>query len=186
MIVRAWGKILAVLIPILLLADGTLHLLLNELLFGGRAGGGGGNRPPGPPPGALPGALPGARPPGAGFNPLILPLNQLFTLNFIGAVLLVALFLLVLWRFRSKLWMVEGMMIVYAAAAFGAWLIMGQPNPMGLGYLSKGIEIVLILSLLAHIWTRFRQPSPARVQGSGPDTPSLATGPETAAHMSST
>lgn len=171
---RAWGKILTVVIPILLLADGTLHLLLNEVLFGGR--GGGGNRPPGPPPGAVP----GARPPGPGFNPLILPLNQLFTLNFIGAVLLVALFLLVLWRFRSKLWMVEGAMIVYAAAAFGAWLIMGRPNPMNLGYLSKSIELVLILSLLTHIWARFRRPSPARVQGPGPETPSLASGPETA------
>ena len=173
---RAWVKILSVVIPLLLLADGTLHLLLNELLFGGRTRGGGGNRPPGPLPGALPGAVPGAPPPGLGFNPLILPLNQLFTLNFIGAVLLVALFLLVLWRFRSKLWIVEGMMIVYAAAGFGAWLIMGQPNPMGLGYLSKGIELVLILALLTHIWTRFRHPAPVRVQGPGPEVPLLPTG----------
>ena len=184
MMVRAWSKILTVVIPILLLADGTLHLLLNELLFGGR--GGGGNRPPGPPPGALPGGVPGAgaRPPGPGFNPLILPLNQLFTLNFIGAVLLVALFLLVLWRFRSKLWLVEGAMIVYAAAAFGAWLIMGQPNPMGLGYLSKSIETILILSALTHIWTRFRHPSPAPISGPAPETPSLAPGPNTAGNAS--
>jgi hypothetical protein len=178
MMERAWVKVLAVVIPLLLLADGTIHLVLNFVLFGGR---GGGARPPGPPPGGVP---PGARPPGPGFNPLILPLNQLFVLNFVGAIVLVLLFLLVLWRFRSKVWIVDIAMIVYAAAAFGAWLISGQPNPMGLGYLSKGIEIVLILSLLTHIWTRLRRPSPSPVSGPGPETPSLVAGAETAGHMS--
>ena len=97
---------------------------------------------------------------GPGFNPFILPLNELFVLNFVGGVILVLVFWFALRRFNSKVWLVDAVMIVYAAAAFGAWLMLGRPNPMGLGYLSKGIEIVLIAALLTHIWTKLRPVSP--------------------------
>jgi hypothetical protein len=51
-------------------------------------------------------------------------------------------------------------LIVYVAIVFAAWWSFGRPNPMGLGYLSKGIEIVLVLALVAHAWTRLAQPRP--------------------------
>lgn len=35
---------------------------------------------------------------------------------------------------------------------FVAWLNFGAPNPRGLGYLSKGIEIVLIVALAVRLW----------------------------------
>ena len=38
----------------------------------------------------------------------------------------------------------------YAALGIVAWLEMGRPNPLGLGYLSKGLEIGLILAVAAH------------------------------------
>jgi hypothetical protein len=41
---------------------------------------------------------------------------------------------------------------------FAGWLRIGGPNPRGLGYLSKSIEIVLVLALLVHIWTLVRRP----------------------------
>jgi hypothetical protein len=38
----------------------------------------------------------------------------------------------------------------YAALSIVAWLEMGRPNPLGLGYLSKALEIGLILAAAAH------------------------------------
>ena len=40
-------------------------------------------------------------------------------------------------------------MIVYAAASIVNWLQIGGPNPRGLGYTSKALEIALIIALLA-------------------------------------
>ncbi len=68
--------------------------------------------------------------------------------------------MLVFWFGRRWLgrwsWLVDVVMIVYAAATFTAWWAFGRPNPMGLGYLSKGIEIVLIIALVTDIWTLLR------------------------------
>ena len=139
---------LPALITVLALADGVLHLSLDFILFHGHLFGFG--SPSGPPPGAAPRA---PRPPTAGPPVrLPLPLNELFLLNFIGYVVLVLVFwfgprLLGRWR-----WLADVALIVYAAAAFLAWLDMGRPNPMGLGYLSKGIEILLVIALVAHAW----------------------------------
>lgn len=73
---------LAVLISLLALADGVLHLSLNFVLFRGNLFGS-----LGPPPGA-------PAPPGGGGPPsFLVPLNQAFTLNLIGYVVLVLLFL---------------------------------------------------------------------------------------------
>lgn len=145
-------SILRVIIAVLALADGVIHFLLDIVLFRGNFFGAG--FPSGPPPGTPPRT--GTPPPRAGGNPLILPLNELFLLNFVGAVILVVLFLLSRRLLGERRWLVDVVMIVYAAAAFAAWLIFGRPNPMGLGYLSKGIEIVLIISLLADIRGIFR------------------------------
>jgi hypothetical protein len=49
-------------------------------------------------------------------------------------------------------------LLVYTAVVFLAWVEFGGPNPMGLGYLSKGIEVVIVLALLTHIWLLTRKP----------------------------
>ncbi len=151
MTVRENNIILRALIAILALADGVLHFSLDIVLFRGNFFGGG---PSGPRPGATPGSV--APPPTARGNPLILPLNELFLLNFIGAVILVLLFWFSRRLLGDRRWLVDVVLILYAAAAFAAWLIIGRPNPMGLGYLSKGIEVVLIVALLVDIWSVFR------------------------------
>ncbi len=145
---RTYSRILAVVIIVLALGDGVLHLLLNYILFGGRS-----EQRPVP----RPGVTPGGPPPGARPFPFILPLNELFLLNFIGEVVLVLLFVISRRWFGRRRWLVDVAMIIYAAATFVAWVAFGRPNPMGLGYLSKGIEIALIIALVADIWMMRRQ-----------------------------
>src|SRR5262249_7809157 len=127
-------------ITVLALADGVLHLSLDFILFRGPPPGaqGGQPRPPGPPPGG--GPL--IRPP--------LPLNQLFIVNFVGWVLLALLF----W-FGPRLVglsrrVVDALMILWAVGTILGWLDIGRPNPMGLGLIAKGIEVVLIVALILH------------------------------------
>ena len=137
-------KILRVLIMVLALADGVLHLSLDFVLFRGNIFGRA--FPAGPRPGPPPGS--GGPPPGPGLNLFVLPLNELFLLNLVGEVILVLLFWISPRWLGARRWWVDVLMIAYAAATFGAWLLFGRPNPMGLGYLSKAIEIVLIIALL--------------------------------------
>jgi hypothetical protein len=137
--------ILPVLISVLALADGALHFALDVVLFRGNFFG-----RLGPPPGAPSGPPPGA-PPGPPI-PLPLPLNQMFVLNLVGYVVLVALFWFVLTRRPTWLRATNGLMIVYVIVVFLAWVEFGAPNPMGLGYLSKSTEVLLVVALLAHQW----------------------------------
>ena len=147
---RMNNQILRIIIVVLALADGVLHLLLDFILFGGRNG---------PPAGPRPTPPPGSPPPGARPFALPVPLNVLFLLNFIGEVVLVLLFWFgPRWLGRRR-WLVNVIMIIYAATTFAAWVMFGRPNPMGLGFLSKGIEIALIIALLVDIWTIRRQAS---------------------------
>src|SRR6266852_3704464 len=154
--------ILPIVISALALIDGVLHLSLDVVLFRGNFFGrfgpppGAGDRPPGPPPGAPPG------PP----IPLPLPLNQLFVLNCIGYVVLVALFWLAFRRVHGWRWGMNVPLIVYVAVVFLGWVDFGMPNPLGLGYLSKAIEIVLMIALLAQTW-RLLRVRPARRDPSG-------------------
>jgi hypothetical protein len=131
---------LAVVITVLALADGLLHLSLDFILFRGNLFGRLGPPPGAPPPG-------GGDPP-----PLPLPLNQLFVLNLVGYVVLILAFWFGgRWLGRWR-WLVDVAFILYVVVVFGAWLQFGRPNPMGLGLLSKAIEVVLVLALLAHLW----------------------------------
>jgi hypothetical protein len=138
--------LLAGLITLLALADGVLHLSLDFVLFRGNVFG-----QLGPPPGAPP------PPPGGGGGgppPLPLPLNQLFALNLIGYAALVLLLWFVAPRLGTWRWLVDAAFLVYIALVFAGWLRLGAPNPMGyLGYLSKSIELVLVLAVLARLWT---------------------------------
>jgi hypothetical protein len=155
---RSNQRILGIVIPVLALADGVLHFLLDFILFRGNLFGSPFRA--GPPPGSAPRA--GAAPPRAPANPLILPLNELFLLNFVGSVILVALYLLSRRLLGERRWVVDVVLILYAATTFTAWWIFGRPNPMNLGYLSKGIEIVLIVALIADIRSILRsRPAPA-------------------------
>jgi hypothetical protein len=149
---RANNMLVRALIVILALGDGVLHLSLDFILFRGNLIGGG--FPAGPRPGLPPGG--GGPRPGPRLTPFILPLNELFVLNFIGEVVLVLLFWFSPRWLGGRRWWVDVVMIVYAAATFGAWLVFGRPNPMDLGYLSKGVEVLLIIVLLVDIWSLLR------------------------------
>ncbi len=136
--------ILPLLITILALADGATHLSLDFLIFHGNFFGAGPR--PAPPSGA----------PGAHAGPLIplpLPLNELFLLNFIGYVVLIVVLLTAPRWLGAWQWLADVALILYVAVVIGGWLDMGRPNPLGLGYVSKGIEIVLVVVLAAHIWS---------------------------------
>jgi hypothetical protein len=139
-------------ITILALGDGVLHFALDFVLFRGNifgspfpAGGPPGGGPGGPPPGAPP---PGPQPP-----QLPLQLNQLFFLNFVGFVVLVALFWLSPRFLGRRRWLVDVALILYTLTSVVGWIAFGEPNPMGLGYLSKAVEALLVVALVAHIWT---------------------------------
>ena len=149
------ARILAIFLTVLALADGILHLSLDFVLFRGNLFG-----PLGPPPGAAPPA--GAAPPPPQHLPV--PLNQLFVLNFVGYLLLVLFFWFVAPRLSSLSWLGAALLIIWAAATFFGWVMYGAPNPRGLAYLSKGVEIVLVIALLAYL---FRVQLVARRRTSG-------------------
>ncbi len=146
----ARSRLLAWLITLLALADGAVHFSLDLILFRGNLFG-----RLGPPPGATP------PPGGGGAPPFPLPLNQLFTLNLIGYVVLVLIFWFVGPRLGARRWLVDALLIAYVAVIFIAWLSIGGPNPRGLGYLSKSIEVVLVIALLVDVWVRVTR-SPTR------------------------
>jgi hypothetical protein len=128
--------LLAGVISVLALADGILHFTLDFVLFQGnlfgRLGQGGGGGP----------------------SPLPLPTNQLFALNLLGYAVLVLLLWFVAPRLGARSWLIDVLFLVYIGLVFAGWLRMGAPNPRGyLGYLSKSIELVLVLALLTRLWT---------------------------------
>lgn len=125
---------LRLLIVVLAVADGGLHLALNFVLFGGN----------------FFGALPFP-------SPFPLPFNQLFSLNFIGYVVLALAFWLWPRFFKRGQWLIDVVLIGYTVLAILGWLQIGRPNPQGLGYLSKALEIALILATARHAWTANRQ-----------------------------
>ena len=131
-------------IALLALADGTIHLALDFVLFRGNLIGS-----PFPSGGGAPSS--GSR---SGLSAL--PLNELFLLNFIGAVVLVVLFWFANRWLGARRWLMNIVLIAYEVTTFVAWVLFGRPNPMGLGYLSKSIEVVLVVILVAYTVTLVR------------------------------
>ena len=85
-------------------------------------------------------------------------LSELFLLNFIGFVVLSAVFLLSPRWLQEKRWLINVVLIGYAAGTVLAWLNSGGPNPLGLGYTSKALEGTLIIALLADLWIAAQRP----------------------------
>jgi hypothetical protein len=168
---RGSGGILTAVIVLLALADGLLHLSLDFVLFGGNFFG---TPSFGPPPGGRPGGPgpygpPRGRPPGGPGGsggpaplPFPLPLNQLFFLNFLGYMVLVIAFLLAPRFLGARAWIVDIVFALYAAATIVGWFLAGAPNPMGLGVISKVLEVTLIVVLLIHAWMGFRKSATAQ------------------------
>ena len=86
-------------------------------------------------------------------------LSIMFLLSFVGYVVLSGAFLLRERLLRDRAWLTNLVLIAYAVGSIVVWVQRGSPNPMGLGYVSKAIEVVLILALLAH-WMASRRTSP--------------------------
>jgi hypothetical protein len=160
--------ILPAIVTLLALADGALHFALDYVLFHGNLFGA---LHFGPPPGPAGAAPPPSPPPQ---SPILqsldiaritgIPLNRLFVLNAIGYVVLAIAFLLAPRLLGRWSWIVDLALVVYAAASIVGWLDVGSPNPNGLGYLSKVLEVLLIATLLAHIWVTRRRRQPPRAQ----------------------
>jgi hypothetical protein len=82
----------------------------------------------------------------------------LFVLNLVGYVALVLIFWFLAPRLGARRWLVDTLLIAYVVVIFAGWMRIGGPNPRGLGYLSKSIEIVLVIALLVHVWILVRRP----------------------------
>ena len=115
-------------IVVLAVLDGALHLWLNQALFRGNFFG--------------PQQFP---------SPFPLQMNHMFTLNFVGYVILAILFWFSGRLLGSRRWLIDVVMIVYAALSIIGWLMIGGPNPQGLGYISKALEVALIIALAVHM-----------------------------------
>jgi hypothetical protein len=137
----AFGALPAI-ITILALADGALHFSLDFILFRGPPPGAGNQPRPQPPPGG--GPL--IRPP--------LPLNELFLINAAGYLLLVLLFWLGPRLFGIQRRVVGALLALWACGTFLGWLDIGRPNPMGLGLISKAIEVILVAAVILYASTR--------------------------------
>jgi len=119
---------LRLLIVTLAIADGILHLVLNFVLFKGN----------------LVGPLPFP-------SPLPLPLNQLFTLNFVGYLAMAFAFWQAPRVLGRRAWILDIAFVIYALLSIIGWVQLGMPNPMGLGFISKALELALIGCLAAHL-----------------------------------
>ena len=51
----------------------------------------------------------------------------------------------------ARRWLIDVALIIYTALSIGAWLQIGAPNPQGLGYISKALEVALIVALVVHM-----------------------------------
>jgi len=120
--------LLRVVIVVLAVLDGALHLWLNQALFRGNFFG--------------PQQFP---------SPFPLQMNHMFTLNFLGYVILAILFWYSGRLLGARRWLIDLAMIVYAALSISGWLMIGGPNPQGLGYISKAFEVALIIALAVHL-----------------------------------
>jgi hypothetical protein len=84
-------------------------------------------------------------------------LMLLLLLNFVGYLVLAAAFYAlrrapIPWR-RA----LDGVFILYALTTIVMWATRGGPNPRGLGYTAKAVEVLLIVALLAHAATLGRE-----------------------------
>jgi Na+-translocating ferredoxin:NAD+ oxidoreductase RnfA subunit len=85
-----------------------------------------------------------------------------FVLNFLAYVLLAGAFLVVRRRSLNARRVVDALLALLTLATLVAWLLNGRfPNPSGLGYTSKLIEIVLIVAVALHAASLGRKASPA-------------------------
>ena len=86
-------------------------------------------------------------PPRAGSSILrMLPLTQLFFLNFLGYIALVtALYLPLLRRYQR---IIRWLLIVYTATTIIAWFLVTGASPNLLAYIDKPLEVTLIILLL--------------------------------------
>jgi hypothetical protein len=131
--------VLRIAIVVLALADGILHLALNQVLFRGN----------------FFGPLPFQ-------TPWVLPMNILFVLNFVGYVALAAVFWYAPRYMGARRWLLDAVIIVYVLLSIAAWIQLRSPNPQGLGYLSKAFEVALIVALAVHGWRVAQAKSAAR------------------------
>ena len=55
------------------------------------------------------------------------------------------------------------MLLVYTLLSMVGWLQIGLPDPRGLGYLAKALELALIVALAVHAWSVIRPAGSVRL-----------------------
>ena len=60
-------------------------------------------------------------------------------------------------------WLIDVVLLVYTLLSIVGWLQIGLPNPRGLGYLAKALELALIMALAVHAWSGIRPGSPVQL-----------------------
>jgi hypothetical protein len=78
-------------------------------------------------------------------------LSRLFFLNFVGYIVLTVAFILRRRLLGSRAWLTDAALVAFALGSIGMWLSRNAPNPQGLGYPSKAMEVLLILAASAHL-----------------------------------
>jgi hypothetical protein len=79
-------------------------------------------------------------------------LTVLFVLNFVAYIVLGGALLFGRRMLGSRLWLVNLALGLVAAVSIVMWLQRHGPNPLGLGYPSKAIEVLLVVAVAAHFW----------------------------------
>ncbi len=86
-------------------------------------------------------------------------MSILFALNFVGFVGVAMLLLAAPRVLGARAWLADALLAAFTVTRIVAWLNHGAPNPVGLGYIDKGIEVVLLGALAEHLkdaWSRRR------------------------------
>jgi hypothetical protein len=86
-------------------------------------------------------------------------LSELFTLNFIGYLVLAGLLVVAPRLLGPRQWIADALLGVYVVATIGAWFGFGSQNPMGIGVLDKSLEIVLLVVIAFHLALQLKDAS---------------------------
>ncbi|MCC7105851.1 MAG: hypothetical protein IT307_11970 [Chloroflexi bacterium] len=90
-----------------------------------------------------------------------------FLLNFLGYLALIVLFLCRRRWLGSRAWLANLTFAVYATGAIVLWVQRNTPNPRGLGYPSKAIEVAIVLLALALTALEWRRGQARLAEGLG-------------------
>lgn len=90
--------------------------------------------------------------------------SNLFTLNFVGYVVVIAAYIWAQSASLSTRKLMDGIIVLFPIIALVGWVVLthAKGNPMGLAYLAKPVEVLEIIAIALHFTALSQEPS-ARV-----------------------